>query len=92
MYSPELEVIFKRIDALHPSNFTDGIKDKQIDEKAWQHDSKGTKEAVSSLLHSHNESLKESIKALKRTDETQMSDDHSYDEAIDDVLSLLTNA
>ena len=34
--------------------------------------------------------LAEEVEKLRRTDETQMSDDHVYDEAIADVLTIIT--
>lgn len=34
---------------------------------------------------------REAIEELRRTDDTQMSHDHVYDEALDDVLSILND-
>ncbi len=33
--------------------------------------------------------VREKVESMKRTDDTQMNDDHMYDEALDDLLKQL---
>lgn len=44
---------------------------------------------IRTLLASQRAELREKVEALKRTDDTQMSHDHVYDEALSDVRTLL---
>lgn len=45
---------------------------------------------ISSSLDLYAQEIKGVIEGMKRTDETQMSHDHTYDEALSDVLNSLS--
>lgn len=46
---------------------------------------------IQELLHSQREELCGRLEGLKRTDDTQMSHDHVYDEALDDAIKAIKN-
>lgn len=46
-------------------------------------------EFITQILTDYHNHIVEKIHKLKRTDDTQMSEDRIYDEALEDILSLL---
>jgi hypothetical protein len=44
---------------------------------------------TATALKEERERIAGEVERMKRTDETQMNDDHVYDEALDDVLSII---
>lgn len=68
---------------------------EKVEAKGYQHGmrEKGTKtqtkEFIRTSFASYKEGLAEKMAGLKRTDDTQMSDDRTYDEALADILALI---
>ena len=61
----------------------DYMESQRQDLKNWP------RQAFTDLLEARNSEVKAILESLKRTDETQMNDDHVWDEALDEAINRL---